>query len=41
MVWTKTSRATKVKNLLYELIKERFDQENIEIPSPKITTHQE
>lgn len=40
MVWTNTPNAFAVRNQLNQLIKQRFDEEQIEIPYPQMTLHQ-
>lgn len=40
MTWTNTPNAFRVKNQLNQIIKQRFDEEQIEIPYPQMTLHQ-
>lgn len=37
MVWTTTTEVNSTRNHLQEMIKERFDKENIEVPPPQVT----
>lgn len=40
LAWTKTDVVSSVKYQLHETIKQRFEQEGIEMPFPQITLHQ-